>query len=214
MNIKNMNNYKDILIYIKENNIKNIEIRFLDKDFKICSFSINPSYLKEPIFNCNFFNFNNFSLLSLSFNRVFKDPFLVTPTLVFFTNLLEHKSNITDLINNYKSNSKINAYTINFYFTNKSSDYNEYTYSTPPFDNNRNIRDEIVTAASSIDVHIVVNFSDKKNGNTLIIKSTTPLDLLDNIEKIKYVILMVASVYNTPVNTSSGIFAETCLLNN
>lgn len=214
MNINNITCYEDILFYIKENNIKNIEIRFLDQDFKVRSFSISCNILQKKIFNCKFFKFSKFSLLNLSYKRAFKDPFLVNPTLVFFTNLLEHNTSLNDLNNSLTKSYKLEAYIIRFFFTNKNSNYENYNYSVPPFDNNRNIRDEIVEAASNIGISVILSFSIEKNGNTLLIKSATPLELLDNIEKTKYVILMVASVYNTPVDISSGIFAESCLLNN
>ena len=207
MNTTNFKSISDVFLYIEKHNIQTVEIRFLDNKLLLRSFSLNPKLLSSKIFTSKYFKFNNFFLLGVSIKRAFKDPFLSHPTLVFFTNTVEHFKKLMLL----KQQTVSSPYLVDFYIKGDIK-YNTYEYSPPPFDNNREIRDEIALAASCMEIKISSSFCKENNCIVLALQSINNLHLLDNIEKLKYAILMVASVYNQKVDITRGIFVKASLL--
>jgi hypothetical protein len=192
--------FKD-LIDIKE--ITQINLRYINNLGYWSSIAYN---IEEFDIFANLAHINideNIVLGGLSKNRYFIDPFLPHKTLVFLLNRNFYNIGISaNLILEYYLNDKMLD-------ENHGDNYN-YLYLSKPFDKGADIRNEIVNALQSMDINVFCHYHNKNpNGHILTIKNAKD-DLIncDNIQKVKYAILMMCNVYNVELDINKGIFVN------
>ncbi|MFL1781042.1 glutamine synthetase-like N-terminal domain protein [Candidatus Hepatincolaceae symbiont of Richtersius coronifer] len=181
--------------------------------------NFNYSQLKEQI------SINEWLLAPLELKRNFIDPFLAHKTLVLLTDI---KKNYSKLINTEARDNKLKnyilpnngSYGLNFYIkaANKDTEFKtieskdikfkDVNFAMPPLDEGRDIRTEIVLAATQMGVPVIShNHGDEVNKHYIEIKRDNILDLdRDNIQKVKYSVIMAAKAYNLSIDIDKGMF--------
>jgi glutamine synthetase len=189
--------------FINLNEINKIDLRYVNNLGYWSCVSYNIKELDNLACLSNIKIDENIILIDLSKDRYFIDPFLPHKTLVFLINKdtydVKHNENI---ILDYYLNDKILD-------ENYGDKYN-YLYLSKPFDRGSDIRNEIVSSLECLGVNVLSHYhNNKANGHILVIKNANN-DVIncDNIQKVKYAILMICNAYNVQLDIKSGVFIK------
>lgn len=163
--------------------------------------------------------------------RHFIDPFLAHATLVCLTDLASFnfskkvEPNVTHNIEFYLE-SPINDNAMEVYTnllqedgikTQQVKQSQVIQLLAPPEDIWRDIRSEIVLATQQMGVTVLKHYanylvtpqSNQSNYQNIIkLQTSNSINLVDNVQKVKYAIAMVAKAYNIKVENNMGVFAD------
>lgn len=197
---------KQLINFIKQENILNIDIRFLDAYSQTQSITLLPSCFPVNLFNVKSFKIKNYNLIGLNLLRSFKDPFSPHPTLVFITNIVDLLPSLLKLQQNNVSNKFDIMLSFHIYdnASNQSSQLLNFGV-----DNGKDFRSEVVLALREMNVGVSGHLAGSAPGEQIIyIRESKSISLLDSVEKFKYAVLMVAKSYNKTIDISKGIFGS------
>jgi glutamine synthetase len=205
--MQNKTTLEQIKNLISQNDISFIDIRFTNSSGVWQGLSFLAKDFNFDILNG--LNFEGTNIAPINLSRHFIDPFLAHKTLVFLSEdakaVLEPSTDFSLLI---KVIFEILEDNINNLYSMPSIDF-----LAPPYDNAKDIRAEIVQALNAMNVktytHYMLNLQNNKSKHILMLQKTIDrMQNIDNIQKTKYAILMVAKAYKIKINTNFGVFKD------
>ena len=216
---------------IQENEIFSIDLRFTDIIGNWHNITLPVAAIKDLADLNKVCKKLKLKLLQDKEIRHFIDPFLAHPTLVCLTDLedftVAKKIDSNTIYNiEFYLESLIDDNAMEIYTgllqedgmkTQQPKQSQVISLLAPPEDIWRDIRTEIVLATGQMGVNIVKHYanflvvpqSNQSNYQNIIkIITNNSINLIDDIQKVKYAIAMVAKAYNIKVENRMGIFAN------
>ncbi len=188
--------------FIISEDVKNIDIRAINMlDNKWYSISLPANSFTYRVFEEDF-SYGDLHLSQMDISRSFIDIFMAHKTLVFLTELQNVK------LKESAYQIKHATYNLGFVIISDGFD-NMHAFASALEDTNRDFIGEIVSAIQSIGVKI--DYFHKGAGNFynfVISIDDEMIKHVDNIQKVKYAITMVARAYHVDVRTNTDFFAE------